>query len=157
LLYLGAQRGHLITRHRLRHRRQHHRQQADGGGVCPAGGFRQEVGQLSGASVRFRQSVQRAGQLPGLAVEPDLAVQLPDPHRHPGDTSIFTATATADALAGNYRVNISQVAQAQSLASGGYKSTTAAIGLGNKTTISFSLGSVSGGTFGLTGTRSAPA
>jgi flagellar hook-associated protein 2 len=71
----------------------------------------------------------------------------------PGDASIFTATATSDALAGNYRINISQVAQAQSLASGGYKNTTSAIGLGNKTTVSFSLGTVSGGTFGLTGTQ----
>ncbi|WP_432380105.1 flagellar filament capping protein FliD [Duganella sp. P38] len=71
----------------------------------------------------------------------------------PGDSSIFTATATGDALPGSYRVNISQVAQAQTLASGGYKSTTAAIGLGGKTTINFSLGSVSGGTFGMTGTQ----
>lgn len=71
----------------------------------------------------------------------------------PSDTSVLTATATGEALPGSYRVNISQVAQAQTLASGGYKSTTAAIGLGNKTTVSFSLGTVSGGMFGLTGTH----
>lgn len=71
----------------------------------------------------------------------------------PSDTSVMTATATGDALPGSYRVNITQVAQAQTLASGGYKSTTAAIGLGNKTTVNFSLGTVSGGTFGMTGTQ----
>jgi len=70
----------------------------------------------------------------------------------PGDSSIFTATANGTAKAGSYRVNISQIAQAQTLASGGFKSTTAAIGLGAKTTINFSLGAVGGGTFGITGT-----
>jgi flagellar hook-associated protein 2 len=70
----------------------------------------------------------------------------------PGDTSLFTATANSTARAGSYRVNISQIAQAQTLASTGYKSTTAAIGVGAKTTINFSLGTVSGGSFGLAGT-----
>ncbi|KQQ33416.1 flagellar hook protein 2 [Duganella sp. Leaf126] len=70
----------------------------------------------------------------------------------PGDTSIFTATALSTAKPGSYRVNIAQIAQAQTLASGGFKSTTAAIGLGSKTTINFSLGTVSGGSFGMTGT-----
>ncbi|SEO14595.1 flagellar hook-associated protein 2 [Duganella sp. CF517] len=69
----------------------------------------------------------------------------------PGDASIFTATATSSAKPGSYRVNVTQIAQAQVLASNGYKSTTAAIGLGAKTTINFSLGAVSGGTFGITG------
>ncbi|MDR7051546.1 flagellar hook-associated protein 2 [Duganella sp. 3397] len=70
----------------------------------------------------------------------------------PGDSSIFTATANGTAKAGSYRVNISQIAQPQTLASGGFKSTTAAIGVGAKTTINFSLGAVAGGTFGITGT-----
>jgi flagellar hook-associated protein 2 len=70
----------------------------------------------------------------------------------PGDSSIFTATTDSTAKAGSYRINISQIAQAQTLASTGYKTTTAAIGLGAKTTINFALGTVSGGSFGLTGT-----
>ena len=69
----------------------------------------------------------------------------------PGDSTVFTATASSTAKPGSYRVNITQIAQAQTLASGGYKSTTAAIGLGAKTTINFSLGTVSGGSFGVTG------
>ncbi|RFP14803.1 MULTISPECIES: flagellar filament capping protein FliD [unclassified Duganella] len=71
----------------------------------------------------------------------------------PSDTSVMTATADSTAQPGNYRVNISQIAQAQTLASTGYKSTTAAIGLGAKTTINFSLGTTSGGTFGIAGTQ----
>jgi flagellar hook-associated protein 2 len=71
----------------------------------------------------------------------------------PGDSSVMTATATSSAIAGSYKVNITQIASAQTLASTGFKSTTAAIGTGAKTTINFSLGTVSGGTFGLTGTQ----
>lgn len=69
----------------------------------------------------------------------------------PSDATVLTGTATTKAMPGIYRVAISQVAQAQTLASGGYKSTTAAIGLGGTTTINFSLGTVSGGSFGVAG------
>ena len=69
----------------------------------------------------------------------------------PGDPSIFTATATGSAKPGTYKINVTQVAQGQVLATGGYKTSTAAIGLGAKTTINFSMGTVSGGSFGITG------
>ncbi len=69
----------------------------------------------------------------------------------PSDSTVIGATANSTAQAGNYRININQLAQAQTLGSGGYKSTTAAIGLGAKTTINFALGTVSGGSFGLAG------
>ncbi|NYE61349.1 flagellar hook-associated protein 2 [Duganella sp. 1224] len=70
----------------------------------------------------------------------------------PADPSVVTATAKSDAQAGNYRINVTQLAQAQTLASGGYKSSTATIGTGGKTTISFSLGTVSSSEFGIAGT-----
>jgi flagellar hook-associated protein 2 len=70
----------------------------------------------------------------------------------PGDATVVTATTTSSAQAGNYRVNISQLAQAQTLASGGYKSSTATLGTGAKTTISFALGTVSNSEFGIAGT-----
>nr|WP_267876877.1 flagellar filament capping protein FliD [Duganella margarita] len=70
----------------------------------------------------------------------------------PADPSVVTATTTSAALAGNYRINVTQLAQAQTLASGGYKSSTATIGTGAKTTISFALGTVSNGEFGIAGT-----
>jgi flagellar hook-associated protein 2 len=70
----------------------------------------------------------------------------------PADSTVVTATTTSDAQAGNYRINITQLAQAQTLASGGYKSSTATIGTGAKTTISFALGSVTNSEFGVAGT-----
>ncbi|GJJ05756.1 hypothetical protein RugamoR64_62940 [Duganella rhizosphaerae] len=74
----------------------------------------------------------------------------------PSDTTVMTATASSTAQPGNYRVNISQIAQAQTLAATGQKSTTAAIGLGAKTTINFSLGTTGGGTFGIAGVKLGP-
>lgn len=67
------------------------------------------------------------------------------------DSTIMTGSATGKALPGTYKVDISQLAQAQTLASGGYKSTTAAIGLGATTNLTIQLGTISGGSFGVTG------
>ncbi|RJG05966.1 flagellar hook protein FliD [Noviherbaspirillum cavernae] len=63
----------------------------------------------------------------------------------PSDASIFTATATAKATAGSYNVNITQLAQAQTIASAGQASTTATIGGGSTTTLTFQFGTVTGG------------
>ena len=99
-------------------------------------------GNLSSALGTFQSSLSSLTSLSGFQT---MSVA-------PGDSTIFTATANGTAKAGSYRVNISQIAQSQTLASGGYKSTTAAIGLGAKTTINFSLGNITGGSFGMTGT-----
>jgi flagellar hook-associated protein 2 len=100
-------------------------------------------GNLSGALGSFQSALSGLTSLSGFQTM----------STSPGDSTVFTATATSAAKAGSYRINIAQIAQAQTLATGGFKSTTAAIGLGNKTTVSFSLGTVSGGTFGLTGSQ----
>lgn len=63
------------------------------------------------------------------------------------DTSIATASATpGKATAGSYSVNVTQLAQRQSLASRGIASTTASIGDGSATTLTFNFGTISGGT-----------
>jgi flagellar hook-associated protein 2 len=67
------------------------------------------------------------------------------------DATIMTGIASGKALPGNYKVDISQLAQAQTLASKGFKSTTAAIGLGATTNLTIQLGTVTGGSFGVTG------
>lgn len=67
------------------------------------------------------------------------------------NTDVMVGSATAKAVAGVYKVDVTQLAQAQSLSSKGVASTTAAIGLGNKTTISFQIGAVKGGSYGMTG------
>ncbi|SDX46611.1 flagellar hook-associated protein 2 [Collimonas sp. OK242] len=58
-------------------------------------------------------------------------------------TSVLSATGTAAAGSGTYAINVGQLAQAQSLATGGVASTTAGIGTG---TVTVQFGSISGGT-----------
>jgi len=64
---------------------------------------------------------------------------------------VLTASTSNGAVAGNYKVNVTQLAQAQSLVSGGKASTSAMIGAGAKTTLTFQFGSVTGGSFGSAG------
>ncbi len=68
----------------------------------------------------------------------------------PSDPLVFSASAGAKAVAGNYNINVTQLAQAQTLTSVGMASKLSTIGSGAKTTVSFQLGSVAGGTFGVT-------
>lgn len=62
------------------------------------------------------------------------------------DSTFFTAAATSKAVAGTYNVNVTQLAQAQTISSAGQADTTAAIGAGVATTLSFQFGTISGGT-----------
>lgn len=64
---------------------------------------------------------------------------------------ILSATTKAGAVAGSYKVNVTQLAQAQSLNTAGKASTSAMIGSGAKTTLTFQFGSIKGGTFGAAG------
>ncbi|GAB1233309.1 flagellar filament capping protein FliD [Ferrigenium sp. UT4] len=63
------------------------------------------------------------------------------------DASVLTASTTSIAAAGTYAVEVTSLAQAQKLIATGQTSLTDAIGTGATTTISFDLGSISGGTF----------
>ncbi|MGB9988706.1 flagellar filament capping protein FliD [Massilia sp. SM-13] len=67
-----------------------------------------------------------------------------------GDASVLSASVNAKAVAGNYNVNVTQLAQAQTLTTAGHLSSKSAIGLGGKTTISFQFGNTSGD-FGVAG------
>jgi len=69
----------------------------------------------------------------------------------PGDPDVLSASAGDKAVAGNYKINVSQLAQSQTLTTPGVLSSKSSIGTGAKTTISFQFGSVSGG-FGQAGT-----
>lgn len=62
------------------------------------------------------------------------------------DTTVFNATADTTAIAGTYSLNVSSLAQSQSLVATGQTSTTTAISNGVATTVSFDLGTISGGT-----------
>jgi flagellar hook-associated protein 2 len=67
------------------------------------------------------------------------------------DAAVLSATAAATAVAGSYKVNVSQLAKAQSLSSSGRASVSTAIGSGISTTITFQLGAIGGGSFGVAG------
>lgn len=58
---------------------------------------------------------------------------------------VLTAKAAASAASGSYSVNVTQLAQAQSLAATGVASTTAAIGAGTATTVTIDFGTITGG------------
>jgi len=64
---------------------------------------------------------------------------------------ILSGTAGNGAVPGRYKVNVTQLAQAQSLKTSGFATTTATIGSGTPTTLTFQFGTVTGGTFGATG------
>lgn len=66
------------------------------------------------------------------------------------DAAVLSASVGAKAAAGSYKVNVTQVAQAQTLTAAGVASSKSSIGLGGKTTLSFQFGTV-GGSFGLAG------
>jgi len=59
-------------------------------------------------------------------------------------SSIATASVTNSAKAGNYNLNVTQLAQGQTISSAGQVSSTAAIGSGTSTTVTFQFGSVTG-------------
>lgn len=68
-----------------------------------------------------------------------------------GSQDILSGSATTAAVPGKYNVNVTQLAQSQSLTTPGMASTTATLGKGVPTTLTFQFGTVSGGTFGATG------
>lgn len=61
-----------------------------------------------------------------------------------GDSTVLNATASSVATAGSYNVNVTKIAQAQSISSAGQVSSTASIGSGTSTTITFQFGTISG-------------
>lgn len=69
---------------------------------------------------------------------------------------ILSGTAGAGAVAGKYKINVTQLASAQSLTTAGRASMSATIGSGAKTTLTFQFGSISGGSFGVAGSALGP-
>lgn len=67
------------------------------------------------------------------------------------NTDVMVGTAASKAVPGTYKVDVTQIASAQTLSTAGRLSTTGAIGTGASTTLSFQLGTTTGGSFGLAG------
>lgn len=62
------------------------------------------------------------------------------------DDKVLTATAGKDTVKGNYSVNVTQLAQAQTITAAGQETTTSQIGSGASTVLTFDFGTISGGT-----------
>jgi flagellar hook-associated protein 2 len=93
-------------------------------------------GNLRSALSSFRSSVSALDSLDRFTA-PSLSV---------GDSSVLTASAAGRAQAGSYAIDVTQLAQAQSLVAAGQTSAGAAIGSGAATTLRFEFGTISGGT-----------
>ncbi len=63
------------------------------------------------------------------------------------DTTVASGSASSTAQLGSYTLNVTQIAQAQSLVAAGQASSTAAIGTGASTEIRIEFGTIAGGTF----------
>lgn len=70
-----------------------------------------------------------------------------------GDFNVVKASATSEAAVGSYNVNVSQLAQAQSLLSSGVANASATIGSGTSTVLTFQFGTISGGNFLSSGSK----
>lgn len=97
-------------------------------------------GTVNSAISTFQSAVQ---SLNTAAASTSLAV-------NPVNSSILTGTAGTTAVAGSYNVNVTQLAQAQSLTTNGEASSTTAIGTGASTTISFVFGTIGSSVAGKT-------
>jgi len=93
-------------------------------------------GSLSGALSQFQTTMANLGK---ASTFQSLASSI-------GDDDVFTATLGSKALTGNYQINVTQLAQAQTITTAGQSSKSATIGSGASTTISFQFGKISGGT-----------
>jgi flagellar hook-associated protein 2 len=62
------------------------------------------------------------------------------------DSTVFSATTSSTAVAGIYSLSVTSLAQSQKLVALGQTSSTTAIGTGTPTTVTFDLGTISGGT-----------
>ncbi len=91
-------------------------------------------GQVSGALASLQSSL---GSLTGLSQSQLLSSTS-------SNTSVLTASTASGAVPGSYNIGVTQLAQAQTLVATGQTSSTAAIGTGASTTLTFSFGTTSG-------------
>lgn len=67
------------------------------------------------------------------------------------DTTLYTATASSAAAPGSYGIEVVRLAKTHKLTTAGQASSTATIGAGTATTLTFDFGTIGGGTLGVDG------
>jgi flagellar hook-associated protein 2 len=93
-------------------------------------------GSIKGAVANFQTAMQGLGS----------ASKFTNLDAIPSDDTILSATASSIAVAGTYSLEVTSLAQAQNLVAAGQSSSTAAIGDGTATTVTFDFGTINGGT-----------
>ena len=112
---------------------------------------RQPINTLNTQVASYQSQISSLGTIQGLissfqSAEQSLTTSLQGFSAVSSNAGI-TATATSSAVAGTYSLNVSFLAQAQSLVATGQTSTTATINAGTSTTVTFDFGTTSGTTF----------
>jgi flagellar hook-associated protein 2 len=112
---------------------------------------RQPIDKLNTKVTDTQAKISSFGTLSGLVSSFQTAAQglnsgLQKLAAAPSDPAVFSASAGSSAVPGSYAVNVSQLAQPHNLVAAGQASSTTAIGNGTATTVTFDLGTISGGT-----------
>ncbi|CAG7855889.1 partial Flagellar hook-associated protein 2, partial [biofilm metagenome] len=112
---------------------------------------RQPINKINTQVSSYQNKISSFGTLKGLVSTLQTSLQTVDADFQgytatPSDASIFSAVASSSAAAGSYTLDVANLARSQSLVAAGQASSTAAIGDGSSTTITFDFGTISGGT-----------
>lgn len=112
----------------------------------------QPLSALATKEASFQAKLTAYGGIKGAVSSFQSAVKaLNDPSKFQGlkasssDATVVAASATSSAVTGSYELNVTKLAQSQKLVVAGQSSTTAAIGTGATTTLTFDFGTISGG------------
>lgn len=118
---------------------------------------RQPIAKLNTKEASYQAKLSAYGSIKGSVASFQSALQgLNSPSKFntlkatSSDATVFSASATSIAVAGTYSLDVTTLAQAQKLVTSGAVSSTAAIGTGTATTVTFDFGTIAGNTFDTT-------
>jgi flagellar hook-associated protein 2 len=120
--------------------------------AAPLANFDRKAAELQQRMAAFGKVSAAVGAFQGALTKLNSPSTFSALNTSSGNKDILTGKAGADAVAGKYKINVSQLASAQSLSTAGRASMSATIGSGAKTTLTFQFGSIGGGSFGVAGT-----
>ena len=118
---------------------------------------RQPVNKLNAQEASYQAKLSAYGSVKGTlsslqsaAIILSSASQNKTLSANSSDSTIITASANSTAASGVYAIDVTALAQAQRLVASGQTSQSTAIGTGANTTLSFNMGTISGGAFNAT-------
>ena len=119
--------------------------------AAPLANYAKKTAALQSRSTALGQVSAAVGAFQGALTKLNVPSTFQGLNAATGNKDVLSGTAGNGAVPGKYKVNVTQIAQSQSLKTNGMASTTASIGAGAPTTLTFQFGTVTGGTFGATG------